>query len=250
MLSESGFRGRMSYNVSCIAIPVLGRILFLGDCHMKSTTTTADNKLTNEQLGGLYRRVSEIIGRLGEGMLNYERVMSELQKLLEDHSGGGQHYQWAAWKTINLGTGPRTADDFRRALAEKGCKLGEWGNDIIGKLAFSARSDEAEIKLVRITVAELGYVQGASRKDIYEQALKLGLDLCPSEVAPQLRLQYTDQPKGEVLIIAMEPITDSGGNLHVFNLGCDANGLWLNADVGNPGGHLNATRQFVFVNRK
>jgi hypothetical protein len=42
-------------------------------------------------------------------------------------------------------------------------------------------------------------------------ARKLGYELCPAEVAVQLRLQYLDQPVGEFLNIAMEPIATYEG---------------------------------------
>ncbi|MDO8664011.1 MAG: hypothetical protein Q7K44_00445, partial [Candidatus Liptonbacteria bacterium] len=120
-------------------------------------------------------------------------------------------HSFPLWKTIKLDTGLKTADDFRKALKQSGCKIGNWGNDILGNPAFTVSDTETEVDLVNVSVAELGFKNGAPRKDIYERAVSLGLELCPNEVGPQLRLQYTDQPKGEWLRIAMEPITGSDG---------------------------------------
>src|SRR3989344_4293612 len=89
------------------------------------------------------------------------------------------------WKTIKLGTGLKTADDFRQALKQAGREIGQWANDILGKPAFIASETETEVDLVNVSVAELGFEQGATRKNIYDEAIELGLELCPNEVGPQ-----------------------------------------------------------------
>lgn len=157
------------------------------------------------------------------------------------------------WRTVKLGTGLKTADDFRKAHKKADCKIGDWGNDILGKPAFeqSVAEKETEVELVNVSVAELGFKDGATRKDIYNRAQELGLDLCPAEVGPQLRLQYQDQPKGEWVVIAMEPISDSDGDLCVFDVGrSDAGKRWLIARNGYPVNVWHGNRRFVFVRRK
>lgn len=151
------------------------------------------------------------------------------------------------WKTIKLGTGLKTADDFSKALKQSGCKIGDWGNDILGKLAFTASDTEAEVDLVNVSVAELGFKNGATRKDIYDKTEELGLELCPNEVGPQLRLQYKDQPNGEWLRIAMEPIPDSGGDLFIFRVAHGVDDLWLHGDNGDPDDFWDGHSRFVFV---
>src|SRR3990167_10444038 len=96
------------------------------------------------------------------------------------------------WKTIKLGTGLKTADDFRNAFKKAGYKIGNWGNDILGTAAFTAAvaTRETSVDLVRVTVAELGFPDGARRGEIYARALEFGLRYCSAEVGPQLRLQY------------------------------------------------------------
>lgn len=129
-------------------------------------------------------------------------------------------------------------------------KIGDWGNDILGKPAFTVSSEEVEVELVVVSVAELGFKDGATRKKIYQRAQEFGLDLCPNEVGPQLRLQYKDQPKGEWLLIAMEPIADSDGYLKVFRVAHDDDELWLHGIYGYPDRFWVGGRRFVFVRRK
>ncbi len=151
------------------------------------------------------------------------------------------------FKTIKLGTGLKTAGDFSRSLKDNGCNISNWANDILGKSAFTAATEEIEIDLVVKSVAELGFKNGATCQQIYNRANELGLDLCPPEVGPQLRLQYKDQPNNEWLIVAMEPITDSDGDLKLFNVERYDSGLWLCGYYDYPGNVWNANYRFVFA---
>ena len=157
--------------------------------------------------------------------------------------------KFEVWKTIKLGT-IKNADEFRKALKKAGFKISDWANDIIGKPAFTVASGEEEIQLVNLSVEELGFKNGAKYGDICARAKELGLELCPNEVGPQLRLQYKDQPKGEWLRIAMEPITDSDGDLDIFNVGHDGDGLWLRSNLGFSDDFWDASNRLVFRLRK
>ena len=153
------------------------------------------------------------------------------------------------WKTIKLGT-HKDADALRKAMKKANFTIGDWANDILSKSAFTVASAEEEIQLVNMSVAELGFKDGATYGNICSKAKELGLELCPNEVGPQLRLQYKDQPKGEYLRIAMEPITDSDGNLGIFSVEHDGGGLWLNGSNGLSGNFWGAYNRFVFRLRK
>jgi len=185
-------------------------------------------------------QVEAIVNKLG-GMDGVRRLLSgeSVVKMVEQ--------TFAIWKTIKLGTGLKTADDFRKALKQSGYKIGNWANDILGKPAFATSEREMEIDLVVVSVAELGFGEGARRGDIYERAISLGLELCPNEVGPQLRLQYKDQPNGEWLRIAMEPISGSDGDLGIFGVGHRGSGLWLVGSDGDPDDFWCDDYRFVFV---
>lgn len=154
------------------------------------------------------------------------------------------------WKTVKLGTGLQTAEDFRRAFRNDGIRIGNWADDILGRPAFTVATKETELELVKVSVAELGFKDGACREDIYKQALRSGLELCPNEVGPQLRLQYKDQPRGEWILIAMEPIAGSDGGLSVFFVERDGRGLWLSGSCGSPVSVWSSHSQWVFARRK
>ena len=158
--------------------------------------------------------------------------------------------KFEVWKTIKLGTGLKTADDFRRALKKGGHRISDWSDDILGKPAFTASEQEMEVDLVVASVAELGFKDGACRRDIYKRAQELGLELCPAEVGPQLRLQYKDQPYGERLLTGMEPITDSDGYLYGFYVEHDGCRQWLRSFVGNPDCFWDGHRRWVFLRCK
>ena len=154
---------------------------------------------------------------------------------------------FAIWRTIKLGTGPKNATDFRKALKDCGIQIGDWANDILGKPAFTVAIEETEVDLVKVSVSELGFDQVTRYDKICERAKESGLLLCQNEVGPQLRLQYKDQPKGEVIRIAMEAIRDSDGDLEVFNVEHNGNGLWLSSVYGSPDRLFSPIGVFVFV---
>ncbi len=153
------------------------------------------------------------------------------------------------FKIIKLGTLPNVKA-IRKAITNTGSRISDWAGDIMSKKEFTVAKKETEVELVVASVAELGFKDGAKYSAICERAKNFDLNLCPAEVGPQLRLQYTDQPKDEWLHIAMEPITDSDGRLSVFHVEHDDGEFWLLGDGGLPGGFWDGDCRFVFVRSK
>ena len=98
------------------------------------------------------------------------------------------------WKTITLNTRHTTADDFRAALRGAGCYITDSAHDMLDLLDFQAADQETEIDLVVTSIARLGLREKTGHNNICTRAREFGLELCPAEVGPQLRLQYLDQP--------------------------------------------------------
>jgi len=150
-----------------------------------------------------------------------------------------------SWKTITLGTHKDTKALFK-ALENAGVNIGDYARFMMKHSMFSIATTETEINLVKVTVAELGFPNSATRAQICEAALKQGLFLCPAEVGPQVRLQYLDQPRGDWFRIGMEPIPDSGGDPNVFDVGHDDAGRWLNSNWYRPDNVWDASCAWVF----
>ena len=183
-------------------------------------------------------------------MLEHPELAKRLDKLLDDMATEYRQsiplLERPAWKTIQLGA-HSSADVLREALVSAGINVSNWAGDILQKVKVATKPQE--VNLIIVTVAELGFPDGATRKDIYEKALELGFELCPAEVGPELRLQYADQPMYEWLRIAMEPITVSVGSLGVFRVVRDSDGLWLFRGLGHPGSFWYGDNRWVFCRK-
>jgi hypothetical protein len=79
------------------------------------------------------------------------------------------------------------------------------------------------VELALLSAAKLGMEPQAALSDLYRRAKEAGLELCPAEVGPQLRLDYRNQPGGEALNIAMEPVATTPYVVSSASLpdGCD-----------------------------
>lgn len=187
---------------------------------------------------------------LAEAVFNKLGGMEGVQRFLRDELAVvTKSVNFPTFKTIKLGT-QKDAKAIRKAITNTGGRISNWADDMMSKKKFTVAKKETEVELVVASVAELGFKDGAKYSDICERAKSLGLNLCPAEVGPQLRLQYLDQPKGEWLCIAMEPITDSVGGLNVFNVEHDHDGLWLHRYGGRPYVFWFGCCRFVFVRSK
>lgn len=150
-------------------------------------------------------------------------------------------------KTIETDPSIQSPQDAEKALLDKGFEISNYAGDILQKVEFSKESES--YNLVSFSVSQLGFPDSATLQEIYQKAQELGLEPCPAEVGPQLRLQYPNQSNGEWLRIAMNPITDSGGNPDLFNVGRGDDGLWLYDDDGRLGRRWGGNSRFVFLRR-
>ena len=190
------------------------------------------------------QNLPEMSGDIMQGWIeNPSALQKALRSVLVPSQNG---VELKVFKTIKLGTSIQDADGFRKAINETGIRFGDWVADIMFKTAFTIAVDSQEVDLVVISVAELGFKKGASLNDIFAKAKERGLELCPNEIGPQLRLQYADQPMDEWLIIGMEPFIISDDNLRLFFVGRDGD-IWLGSCYYSPKITWSASSRFVFV---
>jgi hypothetical protein len=123
-----------------------------------------------------------------------------------------------AWRTITLGP-LKSPQAYRQALDAVSIRIGDSANEILGRPAFSYQKVKTAVELVLVSAGELGLAPGAaSLADVYGRARQVGLHLCPAHVGLQLRLDYADQPIGEFVHVAMEPVATYAGQPTILAL--------------------------------
>ncbi len=160
-----------------------------------------------------------------------ERFCNLLDELADERAQTVSVVERPPWKIIQLGM-HRTAAELRQAILDGGNKIGRWGGDILDRITIAPKP--INVKLFSATNTELGLPSGAYVKDTYIRIRALGYKLCPAEVGPQLRRQWSDQPMGDSRLVAMEQIADSSGYLRVFRVAHDYDGQYLYGDYGYP----------------
>jgi hypothetical protein len=151
------------------------------------------------------------------------------------------------WKTITVGT---FADSFAlsNALDAVGCGIGDAAGEILARPTFTLSATKTNVELFAVSAAELGFeTDTASLAEIYARAQQLGFGLAAAEVAPQLRLQYFDQPVGEFLIIGMEPIKTWNGEPIILTVANGGAGLILIGQNGSADAQISLVSRFLFA---
>jgi hypothetical protein len=153
------------------------------------------------------------------------------------------------WKTITVGT---FANSFAlgNALNAAGCG-GNSIAEIIARPTFTLSVTKTDVELIAVSAAELGFqTDTAPLASIYARARELGFGLAAAEVAPQLRLQYFDQPIGEFLIVGMQPIKTWNGEPVILNVANGSAGLILVSQDGSADAEIPVVSRFLFVRSK
>lgn len=152
----------------------------------------------------------------------------------------------AVWKTITVGTfaDPSALVDALNAI---GCGGGDVAA-ILARTGFTVSGTKMEVELVTVSASELGFLgETASLQQIYKRAQHLGLGLASAEIALQLRLQYSDQPIGEFLIIGMEPIRTWADEFVIPTVANGGAGLILIGHYVGADAEIPVTSRLVFV---
>jgi hypothetical protein len=155
------------------------------------------------------------------------------------------HFQ--IWRTITLGI-YKGVDAYRDAMDSARIKIGVSADEILGRPAFPYAKMKTDVELAVLSAAELGVESDeASLLEVYERARRAGLELCPAEVGPQLRLAYRNQPLREALDIAMEPVATYSGDPTILTLANWGTGLMLIGRDGRSESKVNRISRFVFA---
>jgi hypothetical protein len=115
------------------------------------------------------------------------------------------------------------------------------------------------LQIVEITVGNLGFHEGATTLEIFKRALELGLELCPIELGPYLRLEYLNQPEWNSgsntqkhqappgsITIASEIVTEDNDFPKGFYLRKINGELWLRGYIADQSHVWNPHDHFIF----
>ena len=113
---------------------------------------------------------------------------------------------WKVWRTLEIGT-YQNSEALRTDLDRAGVYLSAGATNVLSKTVLTP--DRQVLKLVVVSVKNLGFSDNALADALYERALNSGLKLCPPETGFLLGL------KGDVdenVYIAMKPALNWQGD--------------------------------------
>ena len=145
-------------------------------------------------------------------------------------------------------------------LQRAGILLNDAARALFADTRFTTSSTSSLVEAVEVSVGTLGLPDGATYATVVERAATHGLLLCPLELGPHLRLQFTDQPEGFLgqpvtqhcappgsVTLASAPLTEDDETPKGFYLRRIDGDLWLRGYRSWPGHHWSPQDVFVFV---
>jgi hypothetical protein len=94
--------------------------------------------------------------------------------------------------------GGQTKAELLEQLSRSGVAINELGKALFASDRFTTSEVRTWVATIELSAQHLGLPDGGTTAALYEQATRLGLRLCPLEVASHLRLQLLDQPEGSL----------------------------------------------------
>jgi hypothetical protein len=88
--------------------------------------------------------------------------------------------------------------ELLETLLSRGIALNEYARMLFADPRFATAAESSVVDTVEITVANLGLTDGGTSGEIHGRMADVGLAICPMELGPHLRLQFLDQPEGQV----------------------------------------------------
>lgn len=94
--------------------------------------------------------------------------------------------------------GGLTKSELIHKLRQQSVLMNEYAERLFADDRFTTSDTTYILQTIELTVADLGFPDGATIDQIFKRANDLGLQLCPLELGPHLRLVYLDQPEGSL----------------------------------------------------
>jgi hypothetical protein len=154
-------------------------------------------------------------------------------------------YPEGKFQKFSIEIGETSKEQLLAALSQKNMLVSEYAEKLMKSEDFQITPNKEHINLISLAVGNLGFLQGATTDEIYTKALSLGLKLCPAEVGPQLRIDYTGK---DWMYIGMQQIisSEAGGDVFCLVVNEIEDRLELGAVDGSPNRIWNSDFNVVF----
>jgi hypothetical protein len=133
-------------------------------------------------------------------------------------------------------------------LREQNVQLNKAAEALFQDHRFTTLTRKHVVEIAALSVADLGFGEGATYGQLITRALELGLAECPLELGPHLRVQFLDQPDSSdgaplthgrappgSITVASSPLDDRDETAKGFYLRRADTVLWLRGYWSWPG---------------
>lgn len=134
----------------------------------------------------------------------------------------------------DLTIGGLTKSELLSELGKHSISLNDYARVLFTDPAWGTSADAQKIQVAVVTLPEIGLPHGGTFAEILDHASGLGLEPCPLEVAPHLRLAYLDQPPEPYLTVASLELRPGPETPNGFYLRHLPDGLWLRGYESGP----------------
>lgn len=109
--------------------------------------------------------------------------------------------------------------ELQSALESKWCDIDDDVVKIIQAQGSTLIRQKVVVKLVTTSARQLGLEGRVCYGEMFVEGVNRGLQPCPTELAAQLRHQYSDQPENELLrVISLDRLINSREGMRIFTL--------------------------------
>lgn len=151
-------------------------------------------------------------------------------------------------KKITTGT-YLSIEKIHEELKRRNCSIHNYALDLFEKFDFKNINKE-KINFIVQTVEQLGLKNGPNYREICDRIINLGFHLCLPDDAPSFRAQYRNQPKNQILHMAMIPMLHPNGEILIFCIGNNLNGKFLGVSSGHHNSFFSGQTKFLFRDKK
>ena len=136
-----------------------------------------------------------------------------------------------------------------KAYDNKKFKYSPWIKDIVEKNNYKFDKKKLPVKLLKITLKQMGFTKPQKLIAVIKKIKKLGFKLVSPEVAIYCRLLYKKQSAGEWLIFAtpLKSMIDSDGIPHLPKIGKALNTFFIETYWSYPGAVFHPHNELVVM---